>query len=341
MSIRPTRMALFAATGLGIYLGVRALGRRVLRYRFRDKVALITGGSRGLGLVMARELAQQGAKLAICARDAAELQRAAEDLKQRGAEVLPLTCDITDRIQVERMVHDVVAQYGRIDVLINNAGVIQAGPLEAMDFSDFEEAMRVHFWGPLYTIQAALPEMRRRHEGRIVNISSIGGAISVPHLLPYCASKFALTGLSEGLHAELVKDGIVVTTVRPGMMRTGSPRNAKFKGRHRDEYTWFSISDSLPLISMSAERAARTILSACQRGDAQVTVSLPAKLAETFHGLFPGATADLMGLINRFLPGPGGIGTQQAKGSESTSRWSPSWLTFLTERAVARNNQLP
>lgn len=340
MRIRPAQMAMFAAAGLGMYLGARALGRRVFKYRFRDKVVLITGGSRGLGLVMARELAQEGAKLAICARDEAELQRATEDLKKRGADVLPLTCNITDRVQVEQTVQAVVAHYGQIDVLINNAGVIQAGPLEAMDFTDFDEAMQVHFWGPLYAIQAVLSEMRRRQEGRIVNISSIGGAISVPHLLPYCASKFALTGLSEGLHAEVVKDGILVTTVRPGLMRTGSPRNAKFKGRHQDEYTWFSISDSLPLISMSAERAARTILSACRRGDAQVTVSLPAKLAEAFHGLFPGTTADLMGLVNRLLPKPGGIGTRQVKGSESASWWSPSWLTILTERAAARNNQI-
>src|SRR6185503_4123757 len=122
---------------------------------------------------------------------------------------------------------------------------------------------------------AVLPEMRARREGRIVNITSIGGKISVPHLLPYSASKFALVGLSEGLRAELAKDGIVVTTICPGLMRTGSPRNATFKGQHRAEYAWFSIGDSLPVTAMSADRAARQILTACKRGEAEVVLSVP------------------------------------------------------------------
>src|SRR5262249_9500692 len=146
----------------------------------------------------------------------------------------------------------------------------------------------------------------QRGEGRIVNIASIGGELSVPHLLPYSASKFALVGLSSGLRAELAKDGIIVTTVCPGLMRTGSPWNATFKGQHRIEYAWFSVSDALPVVSLSADRAARQIVAACKRGDAEVILSLPAQLAVLFYGLFPGLTSDLFGLINRFLPGPGG-----------------------------------
>ncbi|HKY04409.1 MAG TPA: SDR family NAD(P)-dependent oxidoreductase, partial [Blastocatellia bacterium] len=226
------------------------------------------------------------------------------------------------------------------DVLINNAGVIEVGPMDVMTAGDYEEAMRTHFWGPLYTTLAVLPAMRSRSEGRIVNISSIGGKISVPHLLPYSASKFALTGFSEGLRAELAGDGIVVTTVCPGLMRTGSPRNATFKGRHRGEFAWFMISDSLPLISMNAERAARQIIDACKRGDAEVVLSLPAKLAALFHGVFPGLTADLLGLVNLALPGPGGIGTARARGAESRSALTPSWLTALSDKAAAENNEL-
>jgi short-subunit dehydrogenase len=183
--------------------------------------------------------------------------------------------------------------------------------------------------------------MLMKRKGRIVNITSIGGKISVPHLLPYCASKFALVGLSAGLRAELAKDGIVVTTVCPGLMRTGSPRNATFKGKHRAEYTWFSISDSLPLVSMSAERAARQIITACKRGDAEVVLSLPAKLAVRFNTLFPELTADLLGVINQLLPPPGGIGAERAQGSESESSLSPSFLTSLGDRAARENNQLP
>src|SRR5205085_5737710 len=138
-----------------------------------------------------------------------------------------------------------------------NAGIIGVGPIQTMTLADFEEAMKINFWSAVYTIEAVLRDMIRRGSGRIVNITSIGGKISVPHLLPYCASKFALVGLSEGLHAELTQQGIVVTTVCPGMMRTGSPRNAEFKGRHRAEYAWFSIGGSLPLISIDSHVAAK------------------------------------------------------------------------------------
>jgi NAD(P)-dependent dehydrogenase (short-subunit alcohol dehydrogenase family) len=331
---------LIAASGFGFLLGARAVVRRWREYDLRDKVVLITGGSRGLGLIMARQLLHQGARVAICARDELELERARSDLDQQHGWVLTVPCDITDQGQVHTMVQVVQRHFGRIDVLINNAGTIQVGPVELMTLEDYEEAMKVHFWGPLYTVLAVLPAMRQRREGRIVNISSIGGKVSMPHLLPYTASKFALVGLSEGLRAELAKDGIVVTTVCPGLMRTGSPRNASFKGQHRAEYAWFSISDALPLLSQSAERASRQIIAACRRGDAEVVLSLPAKLASIVYGLCPGWTADLLGLANTLLlPAPGGIGTAQLPGKQSSSALSPSWLTALGDRAAQRNNE--
>jgi short-subunit dehydrogenase len=200
--------------------------------------------------------------------------------------------------------------------------------------------MESHFWASLHTTLAVLPSMRLRKSGRIVNISSIGGKVSVPHLLPYCVSKFALTGLSEGLRAELLEDGIYVTTVIPGLMRTGSPRHAQFKGQHRAEHAWFALSDSLPGISMSAERAARKIVDGFRYGEAEVTLGLPAWLAARFHGLFPGMTADLLGLVHRGLPGPGGIGKERVKGMESGSWVAPSVATTLTQRAARRNNEM-
>jgi short-subunit dehydrogenase len=331
---------LLATAATGALLAARAMVRARRAYDVYGKTVLITGGSRGLGLVLARQLAREGARLAICARDAAELERARADLSARGADVLAVPCDLTKRAQVEELVNDVRAHFGRIDVLINNAGVIQVGPIDVMTLDDYEEAMRTHYWGPLYAILAVLPEMRERGEGRIVNISSVGGKISVPHLLPYSASKFALTGLSEGLRAALVKDGVYVTTVCPGLMRTGSPRNANFKGQHRAEYAWFSISDNLPVMSISAERAARRIIAAFKRGDAETTVSLPTRIAVTFYSVFPGLGADAVGLIERLLPGPDGAGTEVKRGAESRSALSPSVLTVLGDRAALRNNEL-
>jgi len=309
-------------------------------YDLRDKTVLITGGSRGLGLVMAREFARHGARLALCARDEEELERARLDLERFGVEVMVVRCDVRNRQEVNDMVAAVNARFGNVDVLVNNAGVIQVGPLEVMTEEDFEQAMQAHFWAPLNTIMAVLPSMRQRKSGRIVNITSIGGKVAVPHLVPYSASKFALVGLSKGLRAELMKDGISVTTVCPGLMRTGSPRNAEFKGQHRFEYAWFSISDALPLLTVSAENAARQVVRACKRGQAELVISIPAKIAVLFESLFPEAMYQILGVVNQLLPAPGGIGTQKAKGKESTSAWSPSWLTTLNEEAAVRNNEV-
>lgn len=308
---------------------------------FRGKVVLIAGGSRGLGLVMARRLAREGARLALFAREEDELSRARDDLRRRGTEVLTVRCDVRDRNEVMAAVKVVESELGPVDVLINNAGAIQVGPMEVMTLEDYEDGIRTHFWGPLHTTLAVLPAMKRRGRGHVINISSIGGQVPLPHLLPYTASKFALTGLSEGMRAELMKDGIVVTTVNPGLMRTGSPYNCFFKGKNREEFAWFVIADSLPLLSMSAERAARIILAAARQGRSQITVGAPAKLAARFHGMFPGLTSDLMGLVNRLLPAANGIGTRRAKGRDSQSRLSSSFLTFLTQRAARANNELP
>jgi NAD(P)-dependent dehydrogenase (short-subunit alcohol dehydrogenase family) len=333
-------LLLLVSSGAAVWLARSALRPRPER-SLESKTVLITGGSRGLGLVLAREFAARGAQVAISARDADELRRAKEDLIQRGApSVLVLPCDLSDKRQIDGMVRNALEHFGHIDILVNNAGIIQVGPAEEMTLEDFEEAIKIHFWAPLYAIWALLPDMRRRGAGRIINIASIGGKLSVPHLLPYNASKFALVGFSEGLRAELLKNGIVVTTACPGPMRTGSPVNAHFKGKHREEHAWFSISSALPILSIQAERAARAIISASMRGDAEVVVTLPARIAAKLHGLFPELTQDLLGLVNRFLPEPGGIGTRKAKGEESKSALSPSWLTSLSDRAAQNNNQL-
>jgi len=333
-----------AAAALVMGGGLLSRGLRATRrIDFRGRSVVITGGSRGLGLLMARELAAQGARLTLGARDEAELGRARADLIAIGADVAIVTCNVAERGQAEALVNAAIERTGRIDVLINNAGIITVGPLEHMGVHDFEEAMRVHFWGPLYTMLAALPLMRRQRFGRIVNVSSIGGRIGVPHLVPYCASKFALTGLSEAARAELTRDGINVTTVCPGLMRTGSPFNAWFKGRYREEFRWFAIADSLPLASVDARRAARQIVEACRHGDADLTISLPARLSVLANAVLPEAVATVMSLANHFIlpDARDGTGREAHRGWQSLSSWAPSTLTRLTDRAAAANNELP
>jgi NAD(P)-dependent dehydrogenase (short-subunit alcohol dehydrogenase family) len=331
-------------TAAGLIAGAAAVStvRRIARRISLDgRTALITGGSRGLGLAIARELGRLGAHVTLAARDAGELDAASTDLEMRGIGVSVVVCDLGERGEGTRIVEQVLAERGRLDVLVNNAGVIKVGPVEHMQTGDFEEAMDVHFWAPLETMTAAAPAMRAQGGGRIVNISSIGGKIGIAHLVPYCASKFALSGLSSAMGVELAKDNIRVTTVSPGLMRTGSPFNASFKGRHHEEFAWFAVSDSLPLLTVDAGRAARQIIDACRCGDAELVVSWPAKLAVVANTVSPGAVARAMQIANRLLPPAGDSGGDEAhSGWQSISEWAPSRLTRLSERAALENNEV-
>ena len=314
--------------------------RRRAGYHFRAKRVFITGGSRGLGLVMARELVREGATVTLAARDRGELERARQDLLREGGPVYVSECDVTIGGQVEEAVHRAINEMGGLDVLINNAGIIQVGPFDETTLEDFDVAMKTHFWAPLHAIRSALPTFRRQGGGRVINISSFGGKVAVPHMLPYVASKFALTGLSEGLTAELAQDGVVVTTVCPGLMRTGSTTRALFKGKHQDEYAWFALGGATPVLSMSAEKAARRILEASRRGQRELLLGWTAKTAAKAHGLFPEMTERYLELVSRLMPEPGGIGKQQREGRDSRSAKAPWFATVLQERAAARNNEV-
>ena len=315
---------------------------RTLHFSLRNKVALITGGSRGLGLVLARQICAASGEVALLARDNEELIRAKTDLAGRGGRVITIQCDLLDFGQIQSAIRQTIDRFGKIDILINNAGIIEVGPLEHMTREDFERSMAVHFWAPYALISEVVPEMRTWGGGRIVNISSIGGKIAVPHLAPYSASKFALTGFSDAIRAELALDKIYVTTVAPGMMRTGSHVNAKFKGRHDSEFAWFAASAGAPLISMNAERAARKILAACRRGQPSLTLTYVARTAILGNALFPNLTGYAMKIVNRFLPKAAGKdkGDESRTGSE-TRRLIPAWMTRLADRATLRNNEMP
>ena len=332
------RVMLFAAA---IVIVVWLISRliRTASYPLREKVALITGGSRGLGLVLARHICARGGNVALIARDADELTSAKTDLAPRGGRVLTLKCDLLDSGQIELAVRQVIDRFGKIDILINNAGIIEVSPLEHLTHEDFDRAMRLHFWATFELISQIVPEMRIWGGGRIVNISSIGGKIAVPHLASYSASKFALTGFSDAIRAELARDNIHVTTVAPGMMRTGSHVNAKFKGNHDREFAWFAASAGAPLISMNADRAARKILAACRRGQPSLTLTFAARAAILGNALFPNLTGYLMKFANRLLPGAGGEEGNQSRTGSQLPRLTPEWLTKLADRATTRNNE--
>lgn len=316
---RVSKRGLVIAAGVSLW-AARRWGPR--GYSLRGKTVLITGGSGGLGLALARQLAREGARVAICGRDPESLERALASLAETGAEVMAVPADVTDPASVGRLIESVRQRFGPIDVLVNNAGVIEVGPAVTMSVADYQEAMGTNFWGMLYPTLALLPEMRARRSGRIVNITSIGGKLGIPHLLPYSASKFAAVGFSQGLRAELAGDGIKVVTVCPGLMRTGSPRNAIYRGQHRAEYAWFSISDALPGLSISAERAARRIIAACRSGSAEVLFPISARMASVINAVAPGLTTSVLSAVDRLLPGDGGT------------------LTRLSDRAAKKYNQI-
>jgi len=327
------------AAGLAGWAVMRLLGDRE-SYSYKGKAVLVTGGSRGLGLALARQLAAQGARVAICGRDPEALERARSALEAIGAEVFALPVDVAGRDAAFALVDQVTSRFGPIDVLVNNAGVIEVGPEETMTLADYEEAMAVNFWGLVYPTLAVLPAMRARRSGRIVNITSIGGRLGVPHLVPYSASKFAALGFSQGLQAEVRRHGVIVTSVVPGLMRTGSPRNATFRGRHRREYAWFSIADSLPGITIDVEEAARRVLDGARRGDAEVRFPLVTRLAVIAAAAAPNVTAAVAGIAGRLLPDPPGEPGGRRPGRESQSAASPSWLTRLGDDAARRYNQI-
>ena len=338
-----TRTLLFAgAAALGTGLAVRAVVRRRRYFDLAGKIVLLTGGSRGLGLELGRQLCCKGVRLAICARDEAELRAAADDLRSHGcADIFTATCDVTDADQIASFVAQVQENLGGVDVLINNAGIITVGPFESLSHDDFQQAFATHVAGPLAFIRAVLPDMKRRGGGRIVNVASVGGKQPIPHMSAYVASKHALVGLSETVRAELIPHGIYLTLVCPGVIRTGSPWHARFKGPVEDEFAWFAGVDNLPGVAIATERMAAKIIDAMQHGDAELVAPLNAKFASAFHGAFGGVSTELAGLQARLMPTGGSVGKRDAAvvGSEADVGQLPDFLEAEQRKNAIKFNE--
>ena len=310
-------------------------------------LALVAGASRGLGLLIAGELGRRGHRVAICARDSETLERAATQLRDDGATVTTYICDVSDRQQVERMIDAVETADGVIDTAIVVAGVIQVGPLDSLSRTHFVEAIDIMLWGPINVGLALASRMRGRGRGRIGVITSIGGLVSVPHLLPYSTAKFGAVGFAQGLRAELAGTGVSVTTVAPGLMRTGSHLRAKFVGNQGREFAWFSAGASMPLVSMDADRAAARIVDGVLAGRAMVVLTPLAQVAMRVNALFPGATAALLNVMSRLLPRAPSGATDTVEGHTARGRLpaggrvAVDGITTLGRRAAARNNEAP
>lgn len=309
------------------------------------ETAVVTGASRGLGLELARELGRRGARLVICARDAAELGRAADDLRAGGAEVTAVVCDITGEEAPQLLIDTATRAYGRVDILVNNAGIIQVTPVWHARPEDFETAMRLMALAPARLTLAMLPLMRRQGHGRVVNVTSVGGKVSVPHLIPYCMAKFAAVAFSEGLRAELGAGPVTVTTAVPGLMRTGSHLQAIFRGQREKEFTWFSAGAGLPPVSMDASRAASRIVSAMCARKPEVILTPMAQVVSRTADIFPGVTVRTLRLFAAALPRPADeAGDAAAPGGQLRPAMPPAIfdrVTALIRAAARRLNETP
>jgi len=313
MSGFPKLLISTAAVVAGGFLALRKLTAQPVP---DNAVVLITGGSRGLGFAIANRFARRPVRLVLCSRKREELEEAQSKLLAAHSHLRPedfylVAADLADPAQCQRLVAEALRRFGRIDVLVNNAGIIEVGPAEVHTTESFERAMRINFFAGLYTTWAALPHLRHQapldgwnRRAAIVNIASIGGKIAVPHMLPYTASKFALVGFSEGLHAELRHKGIRVTTVCPGLMRTGGESHAEFVGNKAAEQKWFNFAAKTPGIATTAEHAANKIYSSVVQGRAEVTITPQAWLAARFVGLAPETTQHINALVNQYALPP-------------------------------------
>lgn len=330
-------------TGIGVSVAA-GLAYKAIRYcgcesTWRGKVVLITGGSRGLGFSLAREFGKYGANVAICARDEQELEEACSQLRVAKVKATPFVADLTDFEKLDSFVEAVTEKMGRIDVLINNAGLIRVAPFSSTTTQDYQEAMNLMFWAPLHLSRAVLPQMQSRKSGSIVNIASVGGRVSIPHLIPYSCAKFALVALSSGLSAELKSSGVHVMTVLPGLMRTGSYLNAKFGGDSKHEFAWFGVLGNLPGFTVGADYAAEQVRRALEKKEFEHIISLPANLLIRFDNLLPNVSRAIMTGMTQLLPDGDNKGS--AEGKEVNQQFGKAFqaATALGRQAAATHNQ--
>lgn len=331
-------LAGLAAVAAGVY-GWARWGRAGPVTSWRGKVVIITGGARGLGFALAQTFLDAGAIVWIVARHADELESAAARLRPRGGRVYTHVVDVTDPAAVDSLVAAVVARHDRIDVVVNNAGVITAMPFANAEVDDFRESLDTHFWGPLHLIRATLPWLTRSATAHIINISSIGGRVGVPHLAAYCAGKFALTGLSQVLRAELAPQRVWVTLATPGLMRTGSVGRVRVRGHHVAEARWFAALSATSLTSQDASAAARQIVRAAAHRRAAVTPGWQARLQHTGNALAPELTAAVLAAVaGRVLPGPAPGPTPLLPVSDLPLGWA---RLLISERTADAYNNTP
>jgi short-subunit dehydrogenase len=253
-----------------------------------NKVAAVTGAASGIGRMLAVNLAARGCEVAISDIDAKGLQQTASMVKKQNGMASVHEVDVSRQDNVEQYAAETVKQHGRVDMIINNAGVALAQSVEDVTYPDFNWLMGINFWGVVYGVKSFLPYLKQQPESHIVNISSVNGFITWPNHAPYCASKFAVKGFTESLWQELRHTNIKVSCVHPGGIRTNIARNTRFyrspgcKMNHEQAIAAFD-----KIAGTSADKAARQIIAGILKDKQRIMVGTDAYLLDILTRLFP------------------------------------------------------
>ncbi len=241
--------------------------------RFQGQVVVVTGGGRGIGRATAIEFAAEGATLLLAGRRMDALETAAAECRRAGGRAETVSCDVAKDEDLRGLVDAAIQGHGRLDVLVNNAGVVSGGRLDEIAMEDVGRMVGVNIWAPIRLTQIALPHMRQAKRGSIVNVSSVAGRVGMPFYATYCASKFAMRGFSEALRREVSPDGIYVMAVYPGPTATDLIENVEF--------------DGLGMTIATAQQVAQAIVRGVQWKQSEVFIGLGESIMSRWNDAFP------------------------------------------------------
>lgn len=249
-------------------------------------VVLITGASEGIGRASAFAFAKQGYRLALASRQEDSLRQTALELEQQlNADVFIVPTDVTLPEQVTHLVSQVLERYGDLHILLNNAGICMSGPFVETTLDHWQQVLAVNLWGYIHTIQSVLPHFLAKKKGQIINVGSFGGKMPLPEMSAYCASKYAVAGLTESLRLELRPQGIEVIGIHPGVVRSSFLNRAIFVGQSHESQA--RVEGSLDsLLSNSCEEVAEAIVDASIHHKTDVVVGMAYWATQAYH-VFP------------------------------------------------------